>query len=288
MQNSPILVIGATGKTGRRILQRLTDQGHAVRPGSRQSTPPFDWEDPATWALALQGVKAVYVSFFPDLAVPGAPVAIEAFTACAKDAGVQHVVLLSGRGEANAQRCEQIVRECGLSFTLVRASWFAQNFDEGQLLGPVLSGTIAMPAGDVLEPFVDVDDIAEVAVAALTDPSRHAGQLYEITGPRLLRFRDVAAEISKATGRDIQYVPITSEEFHAALTEEAGPEVAEMLTELCKEVFDGRNEFLGDGVQRALGREPRDFADFCREAAASGVWEVASAREFAHQGGQGS
>jgi uncharacterized protein YbjT (DUF2867 family) len=273
MNFSPILVIGSTGKTGRRIVQRLRDNGHTVRDGSRRSDPPFDWEDPGTWPAALDAVESVYISFFPDLAVPSAAAAIKALTTCAVTAGVKHMVLLSGRGEVNAQRCENIVRDCGVSFTLIRASWFAQNFNDGHLLEPVLSGVVALPAGDVREPFVDADDIADVAVAALTD-ERHAGKLYELTGPRLLSFADAAAEISKAAGRDIQYAAISSEQFRDALTEEAGPEFANMLTDLCKEVLDGRNASLGNGVQKALGREPRDFSDFCRAAAASGVWSL--------------
>lgn len=271
MQRSPILVIGSTGKTGRRIVQRLVEQGHPVRQGSRGSSPAFDWDRPATWPVALAGVESAYISFFPDLAVPSAPAAIEALTAAAKQAGVKRLVLLSGRGEANAQRCEEIVRGCGLDFTLVRASWFDQNFTEGALLGPVLAGTVALPAGDVREPFVDVDDIADVAVAALTEDG-HSGQLYEITGPRLLTFADAVAEISQAAGREVHYAAITPEEFHAALVEEVDAGYADMLTNLCREVFDGRNESLGDGVQRALGRQPRDFRDYCEAAAVSGAW----------------
>lgn len=270
---STTLVIGSTGKTGRRIVQRLRERGHIVREGSRGSAPPFDWQKPDTWPQALRGVEAVYVSFFPDLALPSAPGAIEALTACARNAGAKRLVLLSGRGEANALRCENIVRECGLSFTLIRASWFSQNFSEGALLEPVLSGVVALPAGDVREPFVDVDDIADVAVEALLD-ERHAGKLYELTGPRLLTFAQAAAEMSKASGRAVQYAAISAEEFRAHLTEQAGPDYANMLTDLCQEVFDGRNETLGDGVQQALGRAPRDFADFCRAAAARGVWRA--------------
>lgn len=273
MQKSPILVIGSTGKTGRRIADRLQASGYPVREGSRQSATPFDWDKPETWTDALRGVKAAYISFHPDLAMPSAPATIQALTQEAKRAGVQRLVLLSGRGETNAQRCEQIVAESGLGYTLVRASWFAQNFDEGALLGAVLGGVVAMPAGQKQEPFVDVDDIADVAVAALTD-SRHEGQLYEVTGPRLMTFADAAAEMSRAAERDIQYVPISLEDFRTAMTEEAGPMVADLLTAICREVFDGRNEHLGDGVQRALGRAPRDFADFCKSAAASGVWNV--------------
>ena len=271
MNDSQILVLGSTGKTGRRIAQLLLEQGHTVKHGSRRADPPFEWEKPGNWPAVLQGVKAIYISFFPDLAVPGAPAAIEELTACALAAGVERLVLLSGRGEVNAQRCENIVRDSGTSFTLLRASWFAQNFNEGHLLEPVLGGVVALPAGDVREPFVDVDDIAEVAVAALIEEG-HAGKLYELTGPRLLSFADAAREISKAAGRDIQYVPISSEEYRNAVTEHAGEDLANMLTALMQEVLDGRNAWLGDGVQEALGREPRDFADYCRATAATGVW----------------
>ena len=269
---SPILVIGATGKTGRRIGKRLAERGLAVREGSRRSDPPFDWERPEGWPKALSDVQAVYITFYPDLAVPGASAAIETLTACAREAGVKRLVLLAARGEVNAQRCEAIVRDSGLPFTLLRASWFSQNFSEGHLLEPVRSGVLALPAGDVLEPFVDADDIAEVAVAALTD-ERHAGRTYELTGPRLLSWADAAAEISKASGREVQYASISLDEYRSALAADAGPEFADMLTYLCRELLDGRNATLCDGVQQALGRAPRDFADFCRSAAASGVWK---------------
>lgn len=271
MQQSPILVIGSTGKTGRRIVQRLTDRGLTVRNGSRQSHPPFDWDDQSKWPEAFRGVKSAYISYFPDLAVPGAPEAIQALTECAKREGVEHLVLLSGRGEANAQRCEDIVRACGLKFTLIRASWFSQNFSEGHLLESVLQGLVAVPAGDVREPFVDVDDIADVAVASLTN-DRHNGHLYELTGPRLMTFTDAAKEMTVAAGREIRYAAITSEQFREALTESVGPDFANLLTNLCNEVLDGRNATLGDGVQRALGRKPRDFSSFCRAVSATGIW----------------
>ena len=275
MSNSPILVIGSTGKTGSRIVKSLTELGHPVRPGSRNSAIPFDWDQPETWAAALDGVKTAYVSYFPDLAFPGAAEKIEALTKAAVASGVRKLVLLSGRGEAHARHCEDIVRNSGLEFTLVRAAWFAQNFSEGYLQAPVLDGVVALPAGDVKEPIADVDDIADVAVAALTD-DRHNGELYEITGPRLLSFAEAAAEISAAAGFPVRYMPITLEQFHDAMLGIGGQVVADVFTEVCREVLDGHNAYLTDGVQRALGREPRDFADFCRSAAASGVWKRAA------------
>ncbi len=275
MPTSPILVIGATGKTGRRIVARLRARGAPVRAGSRRAAIPFDWDRPQTWPAALAGVDAAYISYFPDLAFPGAAAKIEALTDAARAAGVRRLVLLSGRGEAHAQRCEAIVRASGLDHTLVRAAWFAQNFSEGYLVEPLLDGVIALPAGAVREPIVDADDIADVAVAALTE-ARHGGELYEVTGPRLLSFAEAAAELARATDRGIRYVPLTLEAFHAGMIEVAGPLVADVLTGICRETLDGRNATLGDGVQRALDRPPRDFADFCRAAAAAGVWHRAA------------
>lgn len=275
MNTAPILVIGSTGKTGSRIVRSLTEKGFPVREGSRNSAIPFDWEKPETWAAALAGVKAAYVSYFPDLAFPGAAAKIEALTKAAKAAGVRKLVLLSGRGEAHARHCEEIVRNSGLDFTLVRAAWFAQNFSEGYLQAPVLDGVVALPAADIKEPIADVDDIADVAVAALTD-DRHNGELYEITGPRLLTFAEAAAEISSAAGIPVQYMPITLEQFHAGMLDIGGPLIADVFTEICRETLDGHNAYLTDGVQRALGRAPRDFADFCRNAAAGGAWKKAA------------
>jgi len=275
MPSQPILVIGATGKTGRRIAKSLTQQGHCVRHGTRGAPIPFDWDRAETWAPALDRVSTAYVSYFPDLAFPGAAEKIGALSGLAKKMGTKRLVLLSGRGETQAQRCEDIVRNSGVDFTLLRCAWFAQNFSEGYLHGPVMQGTIALPAGDAREPVVDVDDIADAAVAALTE-DRHSGELYELTGPRLLHFSDVAAELSAAVGRPVEYVPITLGQFHAAMSNIGGEFIADVFTHVCKEALDGRNEWLGDGVQRALGREPRDFAEVCRSAAAGGTWSAAA------------
>ncbi len=275
MQNTPILVIGSTGKTGRRIAQKLRALGHTVRDGARQSAIPFDWDQPATWAAALDGVRSAYIAYAPELAFPGAPEKIEALAQAATRAGVQHVVLLSGRNEIHAQRCEAKVQASGLRHTILRASWFSQNFSEGHLLHPVLEGVVALPAGNVQEPFLDVDDIADVAVAALTEP-HHQGRVYELTGPRLLNFAQAAAELSAAIGRTVQYVPLSLDAFRAEMTPAVGPDLANIFTALCEEVFDGRNAGLATGVQEALGRAPRDFADYCKATAATGIWEPAA------------
>lgn len=270
------LVVGSTGKTGRRVAERLRRRGVEVRAGSRSGAPPFDWEEPATWPDAVRGVDAAYVSFYPDLAVPGAPETVGAFARTAVEGGVRQLVLLSGRGEDGAVLAEQAVqdvaREGGAGCTVVRASWFAQNFSEGYLLEPVLDGVLALPAGDVPEPFVDADDIADVAVAALTEPG-HAAAVYEVTGPRALTFTDVAEEISAASGRDLRFEPVPIEEYAAALTAFDVPDdVVWLLTYLFTEVLDGRNASPADGVRRALGREARDVRDYARATAATGIW----------------
>ena len=267
------LVLGGTGKTGRRVAQRLCAKGISVRIGSRSGTPSFDWENRDTWAEVLQNVKAAYISFYPDLAVPGAPEAIHAFCQLAVESSIEHLVLLSGRGEEEAQRCEDIVKSAGTAWTILRSSWFSQNFSEGFIRDFVLAGHIALPAGAVREPFVDVKDIADVAVAALTE-SGHAGQLYELTGPRLLTFTDAANEIAKATGQPVQYTQISQQAFVSALTEQKVPaEAIGLLDYLFTTVLDGRNEQLTDGVQRALGRQPRDFSAYAQKTAASGAWQ---------------
>ena len=276
--DKPILVLGGTGKTGRRVAHHLVQRGRRVRIGSRGATPRFDWNDPATWEGALRGVAAVYLTYQPDLAFPGAEQAVRAFTDLAVARGVTRIVLLSGRGEPAAGRCEEIVQARPVAWTVVRASVFHQNFSEYFLLEPVLRGVVAFPAGDVAEPFVDADDIAEVAVAALTD-DRHAGEVYEVTGPRLLTFAEAVAEIAAATGRPVRYLPVTPEEYAAGLVAHAGVPAADAygLADLFRVIFDGRNAHLGDGARRALGRAPRDFRDYARAAAATGGWDAPAA-----------
>lgn len=269
-----VVVLGGMGKTGRRVTERLQAKGVAVRALSRSSEPAFDWEKPETWAGALQNADAVYAAFQPDLAVPGADAAIRTLAEIAKASGVKRLVLLSGRGEPEAEHAEQIALNSGLETTIVRAAWFNQNFSENFLLDGVLAGEVVLPVGDVREPFIDADDIADVAVAALTEDG-HAGQLYEVSGPRLLSFKEALAEISAAAGREVKFTQVTPEQYSAMLAEYGLPEdVISLLNYLFETIMDGRNESLTDGVQRALGRQPKDFAEYAREAAASGAWNV--------------
>jgi uncharacterized protein YbjT (DUF2867 family) len=271
------LVTGGTGKTGRRVAERLRALGVPTRIGSRSADLPFDWNDQTTWAPVLDGVSSVYIVYYPDLAVPGAAETIQAFVDLAVEKGVRTLVLLSGRGEEEARRCEEIVQNAGVDWTVLRATWFSQNFSEGFMRDLVLGGTVALPAGEVREPFVDVEDIADIAAAALTEPG-HDGQVYELTGPRLLTFAEAVNEISAATGREVAYAPISHEAFLTALEEQGVPDdYRGLLDYLFREVMDGRNSRLTDGVERALGRPPRDFQDFAREAAAAGSWEKETA-----------
>ena len=267
------LVLGGTGKTGSRIVSRLTAMGRPVRIGSRSAAIPFDWDNSATWSPALQTMDAVYISFQPDVAVPGAVQTIQAFVKKAVEAGVQKLVLLSGRGEKEAQECEKIVMAAGVGWTIVRASWFCQNFSESHMLEPILAGYVALPAGQIGEPFIDADDIADVAVAALTE-EKHNGNIYEVTGPRLLTFREAIAEIADATGKDIHYEEITIEEYAAMLATHGVPDdVTSLIAYLFSEVLDGRNALVTDGVERALGRQATDFSAYVKKTIGTAVWD---------------
>jgi uncharacterized protein YbjT (DUF2867 family) len=270
----PILVVGSTGKTGRRVAERLAARGIPTRHGSRQSTTPFDWQDSRTWAPALQGARAVYLTYAPDIAIPGAVGAIRTVVTLALQARVEHLVLLSGRGEEEAQAAEQVVQEAGIPWTILRCAWFAQNFSENFLVDAVLQGEVALPVTDVPEPFVDAEDIADVAVAALTEPG-HLGRLYELTGPRLLTFAEAVGEIAIATGRDISFRPVPAQAYRAGLEEaQLPPNLVWLVDYLFSTVLDGRNASLASGVQDAVNRPPRDFTDFARRTAASGAWSA--------------
>jgi len=266
------LVTGGTGKTGRRVAGQLVKAGRLVRIGSRVAELPFDWEQRDTWGQVLQGVKAAYVTYQPDLAVPGALETVQAFFAQAIACGVEKLVLLSGRGEVEAEKAEQSLQATSVDWTILRSSWFYQNFSESFFLDPILAGEVALPVGAVAEPFVDVDDIADIAFAALTHP-QYSRQLYEITGPRALTFAEAISEIARATGRDITFISVLADGYRAELVRQGVPDdYIELVLYLFTTVLDGRNTPLGDGVQHALGRPPREFSDYVRQMATTNVW----------------
>ncbi|WP_329376334.1 NmrA family transcriptional regulator [Streptomyces sp. NBC_01351] len=269
------LVLGGTGRVGRRVTRRLIERGANVRVGSRTGEPPFDWEDPSTWAGAFAGVRSAYLMYYPEVEWPGAGDDIAAASRLAVDAGVQRLVLLSARNQDEAVRCENAVTSLPVEWTIVAPASFNQNFDEGVFLEPLRQGVLALPAGGNADPFVDADDIADVVVAALTEDG-HVGERYELTGPRLWTFAEGVEEIARATGRALRYEPVTREQFADAIVDDGAPrDFAEPLATLISEFFDGRNSSLADGVERALHRKPRDFADWVAEIARTGVWDAA-------------
>lgn len=269
---APFLVIGGRGKTGRRLIERLEALGHEVRSASRSSIPSFDWNDDSNWNEVLEGVESLYVTYHPDLSVPGASDHIRSLLDASKAGGVKRIVLLSGRGEEEAQLCEQLVLGSGIPATIVRCGWFNQNFSESFFRDLLMSGTLAVPNAHVGEGYVDADDIADVALAALTGEG-HAGRIYQLTGPELLTFRDIAAIFHEVTGRELNVVDVSREEFVTGLEAAQLPEgMVQLVDYLFNEVLDGRNASLGDGVQLALGRPPRDFRSFLQKAHLSGAF----------------
>ena len=281
MKNSPTLIIGKNGKTGRRVNERLQALGYTTRPVSRSTTPSFDWEKPETWESAIEGVTSAYVTYQPDLAVPNAEPAIREFVRIARKVGLKHIVLLSGRGEEGAQRAEEVVKSSGISWNIVRASWFCQNFSESFMLEGILSGELVLPAEDTVEPFVDADDIADVAVAALTEPG-HRNKVFEVTGPRALTFAQCIREISDALGRPVKFTSVPVDAYINALREQGVPEEMQwLLHELFTVVFDGRNSNVMFGVEEALGRPATDFKIYVQKTIESGVWAAEMQKESA-------
>ena len=267
------LVMGGTGKIGRRVVERLESRGVNTRIGARSVNPAFDWNDSGTWDAALEGVTSAYITYLPDLVIPGAAEAMRAFVTRATARGVERMVLLSGRGEEEGYVCERILQDADVEWTIIRAGWFMQNFTEGDFLPMILEGAITLPARDIPEPFVDVNDIADTVVAALTEDG-HGGEIYQVTGPRSLTFTEVAQEISCALGRDVAFARIPPDAFAQALEAWGAPrDIVWLMNYLFGTVLDGRNAPVGDGVQRALGRQPADFRDFAQRVAARGTWD---------------
>ena len=261
------LILAAGGKTGRRIAARLEADGQSMRRGSRSTQPRFDWADRRGWDRVLDGVDAAYIAYPQELPLEMATERIGSFVEHARQAGVRRLVLLSGRGEDDALQQESLVRESGLMWTIIRSAWFNQNFTEGAFAELVAAGQFMLPSGDVPEPFVDLEDLADVAVAALIEPGHH-GQVYEVTGPRGITLEQVAAELSSTLGKPISFVPISHDAFLSRLAVAGVPDSEiHLLDFLFGTLLDGRNSEVGDGVQRALGREPGDFSQFARRAA---------------------
>ena len=256
------LIIGATGKTGSRVMKRLKTLGFNPKGASRNGEIYFDWDEPTTWSTALNGIDVVYLTYYPDLAVPKAPEDISKFCALAKMKGIKHITVLSGRGEPAAQTCENIIKQSGISWTIVRASWFNQNFSEGLFRQFILDRNISLPVNSITEPFIDIDDIAEVITVSLID-EKHNGQLYEVTGPDLISFAAIAEKFSKHLNTKVNVESISPSEFQTQLSQEGlNQSTIEALTYLFSEVLDGRNEYITNDVERALGRPATSFDQY--------------------------
>jgi uncharacterized protein YbjT (DUF2867 family) len=275
MNTKKILILGATGKTGRRVVERLKKITNVeTRLGSRNEKIPFDWENPESWAGVIKDIDSVYITFQPDLAIPSAEDTIRRFTKFATQNGVQKMVLLSGRGEKEAQICEEIVKATAKHWTIVRASWFNQNFSESFFLEPILSGVVALPRAETLEPFTDADDIADVVVESLLHDI-HNGKTYELTGPQLLTFEQAVAEIAKATNRNITFQSLTLEEYNQMLQEYQLPEdYIWLVNYLFEQVLDGRNSHITNDIEKILGRKPKDFTTYALQIAKTGIWNI--------------
>jgi uncharacterized protein YbjT (DUF2867 family) len=270
------LVLGATGKSGRRVVAGLRRAGVEPTIGSRTPAGPhgrsFDWDDRSTWTEALRGADAAYLCFAPDLAVPGAAETVGDVAELAVRLGVGRLVLLSGRGEPEAQRAEDAVRTVAPEWGVVRAAWFAQNFSESFFLDGVLAGEVALPVGPVREPFVDAEDVADVATAALLGRTELC-RVHEVTGPEALGFADAVAVIAAAIGRPVRFGTVDLAAYADGLRQAGLPgDAVELISYLFTEVLDGRNEHPTDGVLQALGRPARSFADYARATAATGAW----------------
>jgi uncharacterized protein YbjT (DUF2867 family) len=266
------LITGGTGKTGRRVAQRLDAMGHRVRIGSRQATPAFDWTDPTTWPGILAGCDSAYITFQPDLGLAGADDVVGAFAMEAVSAGCRRLVLLSGRGEDGARRAEDALIASGAEWTVVRSAFFVQNFTESFWAQELAYGSLTMVEHHVGEPFVDADDLVDVVVTALTAPG-HVALVHEVTGPRLVTFRQIADEVGRLTGRPVRYSEFGPDAYVAALAAAGLPEAdAAGLSYLFTEVLDGRNAHVTSTIRDVLGREPRDVSSVLGDAAAAGVW----------------
>ncbi|WP_232667449.1 SDR family NAD(P)-dependent oxidoreductase [Pseudonocardia sp. TRM90224] len=272
--SSPITVLAGTGKSGRRVAALLRAEGRDVRVASRNGEVRFDWAAPATWPAVTDGVGALY------LVAPDDPAPLRPFLAAVAEAGVERVVLLSGRGGPEAWRdrfghamavAEEAVRRAGPAWTIVRATNFMQNFTEDLWFQPILDGRLALPSAGVPEPFVDLDDLAAVAARLLTADG-HAGRVYELSGPTALTFADAVAAIAAAAGRSISYQDLTPDEYVDELRAAGLDDWVDPLSGLFAVMRDGSFAVPTDDVERLLGRPAGSFADWVARTAPSGIW----------------
>ena len=281
MTTTPILILSGKGKTGRRVAAQLEARGVPFRLASRSSEQRFDWYDESTWSATIAGAGTAY------LAPPVGPTGLAQagrFIQQAAAEGLRRVVLLSGRGVGSPGRdfavydgqvdLEHAVQASGADWTIVQPAWFAQGFSEDFLRYHVLAGEIRLSAGTGAEAWIDTNDVGDVMTAALLDEA-YTGQVIAISGPRPLTMTEVADALSTATGRPITYADLEPDKHVGELVEQGlTREDAEAVRDLFAVIRNHRSEYVSDGVQQVLGRPPRDFADWARETATTGVWAV--------------
>ncbi|MCB1488167.1 MAG: SDR family oxidoreductase [Bauldia sp.] len=284
MSRSRILVTGATGNTGGAIIARLDAAGIKARAFVRDpakaahlASPNIevvagDLGDKASLVAAMRGIHAVYLNVVPG---PQALAYVDNVIAAAKEAGVSHIVKLSGMNASPQSRSAIIrlhaegdrrVMESGLTCTILRANSFFQNL-LSQMQSIRAEGRFYLPLGQAHQSLVDVADIAAVAVTRLLDENATSGT-FDITGPQSLTFREVAGELGKALGRDVDYVPISNEAFRDYLLGVGLPKAAaENVAELFDVFADGSYAGVSDDFERVVGRPPRPYAAFAAELA---------------------
>lgn len=278
-----ILVIGATGNIGSLLVPQLAAQGVAVRAASLSvekltqkhsgaEVVPFDFGDAATWPIALGGVDKV---FFVAPPASTQTAQLEAFFAEAKQAGIRHLVFSSGRTTGDIPGSplnvtENLVRQCGLEWTIFRPAWFMQNFLNWVGFTISTENAFYLPAGNSKTVFIDVRDIAAVAAKVLTFAG-HENQLYELTSLKALNHEEVAERISNALKRPIRYVPLNDDDFIKEMVKRGWTQQsAENTVKLYEIVKSGKEEVISHDVEKVLGRLPIRFGQFARDY--SGAW----------------
>ncbi|RKH18778.1 oxidoreductase [Corallococcus sp. CA047B] len=279
-----ILVTGASGNTGRPIAEGLASEGFRVRTATRSTTPPFpsadhvlfDWADPTTHEPAVDGVDRMYLLLPPLDADPS--LLMNPFIERALARGVRRVVLLSAsaipEGSPGLGQVHRFVREHAPEWSVLQPSWFMQNFANPQNQHGASvrrDGTLMTSTDKGRVGFVDTADIAAVGVRALADEPSH-DTAHVITGPQALSYDDIAAVMSRVSGRPIRHVHASQEEVRRHLQEGTGmPEAyARLLAGLDVTLRDGAEDRVTDTVLRVTGRAPRTFEAFAR--AHAHVW----------------
>ena len=268
-RTGPVLVLGASGTTGSRVVHALASEGHAHLGVSRSSTPRFDWTDPGTYAGVLGGVRAVYL--LPPVGVLDPLPPVLDFVEQALGAGVRRFVLLSSsvipEGGPGAGSIHAVLRQQVPEWTVLRPSWFMQNFERGHYMAEDVRtrSRVVTSTGQGRVAFVDTADIAAVAVRALVDPEPHQGE-HLITGPQALSYDDVASVLSEVTGRRITHERVPRAAVVDRIADSGVPrEFATLLAGLEDLIAAGAEDRVSDAVHRVTGRPARSLAQWASE-----------------------